>query len=181
MKRTRLAALFVVLALVAAACGGSSDDTTTTTAAPSDGTTTAAPSGSSTTNTPTTAPPVTTAPPTQVEAGSGGELLLLQWQAVTHLNPYTGTGTKDIQNISGGGLESGEWQCKKKSNVSDKGDVLNAYAAIYEHTSGDTILAMGIERASDNGTSTPSGSRDPSRLTRDTPRQTPAGFSTMIR
>lgn len=63
------------------------------------------------------------------------------------------TGTKDIQNISGGGLESGEWQCKKKSNVSDKGDVLNAYATIYEHTNGDTILAMGIERASDNGTS----------------------------
>lgn len=63
------------------------------------------------------------------------------------------TGTKDIQNISGGGLASGEWQCKKKSNVSDKGDVLNAYATIYEHESGDTILAMGIERASDNGTS----------------------------
>jgi peptide/nickel transport system substrate-binding protein len=96
MKRTRLAALFVVLALVAAACGGSSDDTTTTTAAPA-GTTTAAPSTPPTTNTPTTVPPATTAPPTQVEAGSGGELLLLQWQAVTHLNPYTGTGTKDIQ------------------------------------------------------------------------------------
>lgn len=63
------------------------------------------------------------------------------------------TGTKDIQNISGGGLESGEWQCKPKSNVSDKGDVLNAYAAIYEHTSGDILLAMGIERASSDGTS----------------------------
>jgi hypothetical protein len=63
------------------------------------------------------------------------------------------TGTKDIQNISGGGVVSGEWQCKKKSNLSDKGDLLNAYAAIYEHTNGNIMLAMGIERASDNGTS----------------------------
>jgi hypothetical protein len=63
------------------------------------------------------------------------------------------TGTKDIQNISGGGVASGEWQCKRVSNVSDKGDALNAYAAIYRHDNGDIMLAMGIERASENGTS----------------------------
>lgn len=78
MKRIRLLALFAVFALVVAACGDSTDDTTT--AAPA---TTAAP---------------TTAPPSM--AGQGGELLLLQWQAPTHLNPYTGTGTKDIQAAS---------------------------------------------------------------------------------
>ena len=68
-------------------------------------------------------------------------------------NTTFATGTKDIQNISGGGVESGEWQCKKVNNVSDKGDVLNAYAAIYEHTNNDVLLTMGVERASDNGTS----------------------------
>lgn len=63
------------------------------------------------------------------------------------------TGTKDIQNISGGGVESGEWQCKEVNNISDKGDALNAYAAIQRHTNGDIMLLMGVERASDDGTS----------------------------
>jgi hypothetical protein len=63
------------------------------------------------------------------------------------------TGTKDIQNISGGGASSGEWQCKKVNNISDKGDALNAYAAIQRHDNGDLMLIMGVERASDDGTS----------------------------
>jgi len=63
------------------------------------------------------------------------------------------TGTKDIQNISGGGVNSGQWQCKKVNNVSDKGDVLNAYAAIQRHDNGDIMLVMGVERASSDGTS----------------------------
>ncbi|MDJ0961793.1 MAG: peptide ABC transporter substrate-binding protein [Acidimicrobiia bacterium] len=88
MKRTRLVALFAVFVLIVAACGG--DDTTTTTAAP--GGTDATPG--------TEAPGGTTAAPSGGEAGQGGELLLLQWQAATHLNPYTGTGTKDIQAAS---------------------------------------------------------------------------------
>lgn len=98
MKRTRLIAIFAVFLMVAAACGGSSDDTTTTTTAP--GSTTSAPDTTATpgtTNTPTT---TTQAPPPQAEAGQGGELLLLQWQATTHLNPYTGTGTKDLHAAS---------------------------------------------------------------------------------
>jgi peptide/nickel transport system substrate-binding protein len=95
MKRFRLLVLFAVFALVVAACGDSGGDTTTTTAAPGD-TTTAAPGDT------TTAAPgdTTTAAPPASAAGEGGELLLLQWQAVTHLNPYTGTGTKDIQAAS---------------------------------------------------------------------------------
>ncbi len=32
--------------------------------------------------------------------GSGGELKLLQWQAVTHLSPHTGNGTKDFLGAS---------------------------------------------------------------------------------
>ncbi len=87
MKRTKWLALIAVLAMVLAACGDADTEETTTTA---DG------------GTPTTedGTPDTTAPPTGGEAGQGGELLLLQWQAATHLNPYTGTGTKDIQAAS---------------------------------------------------------------------------------
>src|SRR5918994_1824937 len=32
--------------------------------------------------------------------GAGGELKLIQWQAVTHLSPHTGTGTKDYMGAS---------------------------------------------------------------------------------
>jgi len=91
MKRTRLVALFAALVLVAAACGDSGDDTTT--AAPGTDATTTTEAGTETTTT-------TTAAPTGMEAGQGGELALFQWQAATHLNPYTGTGTKDIQAAS---------------------------------------------------------------------------------
>jgi hypothetical protein len=64
------------------------------------------------------------------------------------------TGTKDIQNISGGNVISGQWQCVRKQNVSDKGDVLNAYAAIYRHTAtNDVMIAFGVERSGSEGTS----------------------------
>ncbi len=90
--RLKLLTLFAVFALIVAACGDSSDDTTTTADPGGGDTTTTAEPGVETTTT-------TAAPPGAV-AGEGGELLLLQWQAVTHLNPYTGTGTKDIQAAS---------------------------------------------------------------------------------
>lgn len=89
MKRTRLLALLAVLAMVVAACGGGDGEGATTTA---DG------GGDATTTTADSTEP--TDPPTGGNAGEGGELLLLQWQAATHLNPYTGTGTKDIQAAS---------------------------------------------------------------------------------
>jgi len=93
MKRTRLVALFAVFVLIVAACGDSEGDTTTTTA---DSTTQAPDTTGGGTD--TTAATTTEAPGTM--AGQGGPLLLQQWQAVTHLNPYTGTGTKDIQAAS---------------------------------------------------------------------------------
>ncbi|MFZ0015441.1 MAG: ABC transporter substrate-binding protein, partial [Acidimicrobiia bacterium] len=92
MKRTRLLALLAVLAMVVAACGGSSGDEDTTTTAGGGGD-----DGATTTTSDSTEP---TDAPSGGGAGEGGELLLLQWQAVTHLNPYTGTGTKDIQGAS---------------------------------------------------------------------------------
>lgn len=84
MKRTKLVALLAVLALVLAACGGDAEETPTT---GDDG---------GTTDT-TEAPTGTTEAPTAGGAGEGGNLLLLQWQAVSQANPYLSTGTKDIQ------------------------------------------------------------------------------------
>ena len=98
MKNLRFIALFAVFALVVAACGGDSTyDTTATTTPPATATTAAPGDTTATTDTPTAA---TEAPPEGAVAGEGGELLLLQWQPVTHLNPYTGTGTKDTQAAS---------------------------------------------------------------------------------
>ena len=90
MKKTKWLALFAVLALVLAACGDDDGVTDTT----EDG------GAAPTTAAPDEAPDTTEAPVEGSMAGQGGELLLLQWQAVTHLNPYTGTGTKDIQAAS---------------------------------------------------------------------------------
>jgi peptide/nickel transport system substrate-binding protein len=87
MKRVKWLALFAVFALVLAACGDGTD-VVDTTAGPT--ATTAAPD----------TPDATEPPDEGSTAGQGGEILLLQWQAVTHLNPYTGTGTKDIQAAS---------------------------------------------------------------------------------
>ena len=87
MKKTRLLALLAVLAMVVAACGGTGEEGTTTTV---DG-------GDDVTTTVSDDPTATTAPPTGGNAGEGGHLLLLQWQAPSQANPYLSTGTKDIQ------------------------------------------------------------------------------------
>lgn len=82
MKRTRLLALLAVIAMLAAACGPGDADGTTTTG-----------EGGATT---TSGAPGTTAPPTGGNAGEGGNLLLLQWQAPSQANSYLSTGTKDL-------------------------------------------------------------------------------------
>lgn len=61
------------------------------------------------------------------------------------------TGSKDIQNISGGGQASGEWQCASSNNLSSKGDIVNAYAAI-EIEGSSVWLVFGSERSSNKGT-----------------------------
>lgn len=59
---------------------------------------------------------------------------------------YT-TGSKDTLNITPG------WQCVVANNVTDKIDVLNAYAAAYtDPTSGDVVLYFAQEVASNEGT-----------------------------
>src|SRR6266536_3516097 len=62
------------------------------------------------------------------------------------------TGSKDIQNISGGGTTNGSWQCSKANNISDKTDLLNAYATTFTAVNGDTIVYFGAETASNEGT-----------------------------
>ncbi len=62
---------------------------------------------------------------------------------------YT-TGSKDILNIGGGG-----WQCTKSNNISDKVDMLNAYATAQVHSVGGVdhvFVYFGMEVASNNGT-----------------------------
>ncbi len=89
MKRTRLLALLAVLAMIVAACSPSEgDDTTTTADGGGDATTTTADGGDT---------PDTTEPPdTGMEAGSGGPLQILQWQAPSQANGNLSSGTKDI-------------------------------------------------------------------------------------
>ena len=84
MKRTRLLAFLAVFALVVAACSPSTEEGTETTAGSGEGTTT------------TAASPGTTQAPTGAEAGSGGELLILQWQAPSVANGLLSSGTKDF-------------------------------------------------------------------------------------
>jgi peptide/nickel transport system substrate-binding protein len=84
MKISKLLALLAVLAMVVAACG------------PSEGVDTTAPGGATTEAPDTTAATDTTEPVTGGEAGAGGNLLLLQWQAASQANPYLSTGTKDL-------------------------------------------------------------------------------------
>ncbi len=85
MKRTRLLALFAVLAMVVAACGATDTDATTTTAG----------------DTPETTEPDTTdttepAEAPEGEAGSGGHFVALQWQAPSIVNNYLSSGSKDL-------------------------------------------------------------------------------------
>jgi peptide/nickel transport system substrate-binding protein len=84
MKKTRLLALLAVLAMVVAACGGGDAETTTT----GDGGT-----GATSTTVASTEP---TEPPAGGNAGEGGEILLLQSQAVSQANALLSTGTKDL-------------------------------------------------------------------------------------
>ncbi len=82
MKRWKTIGVLTILALVLAACGGGEGDggagTTT-----GDGGTATTDAGS-----PTTAP--------AGEAGAGGEIILLQWQAPSQANAYLSTGEKDL-------------------------------------------------------------------------------------
>src|SRR5262249_18995930 len=57
------------------------------------------------------------------------------------------TGSKDTLNIGGGG-----WQCKGSNNVTDKGDILNAYATAFNDTNGDLIIYFALEISSNEGT-----------------------------
>ncbi len=89
MRPIKLVALLAAFAMLVAACGDDdADDTTTTTAADSATTTTAADSGTDDTTTTTAAP--------ASDAGQGGELLLLQWQAPSQVNGLLSSGTKDL-------------------------------------------------------------------------------------
>jgi peptide/nickel transport system substrate-binding protein len=86
----KLIALLAALALLAAACGGSdeaSDDGASDDSVATD-------DGSSGDDGETT---TTAAPAPDVEAGQGGDLLLLQWQAPSQANSLLSNGTKDIQ------------------------------------------------------------------------------------
>ena len=56
---------------------------------------------------------------------------------------YT-TGSKDILPISG-------WSCVGANNVTDKGDIINAYSAVYRDGTGDRILYFAMEKHIDNG------------------------------
>lgn len=79
MRRIKLLALLAAFALVVAACGGDdSAETTTTTADPGSGDTT------------------TTTEVMMSDAGQGGNLLLLQWQAPSQVNALLTAGTKDL-------------------------------------------------------------------------------------
>ena len=60
---------------------------------------------------------------------------------------YT-TGSKDTLDINPG------WQCAASNNVSDKVDMLNSYAVIFQNpavASPDLLVYFGLERASNNG------------------------------
>ena len=80
MRRIKWLALLAAFALIVAACGG--DDTAETT------TTTADPGSGDTTTTTQDVP--------MSDAGQGGNLLLLQWQAPSQVNALLTAGTKDL-------------------------------------------------------------------------------------
>jgi hypothetical protein len=62
------------------------------------------------------------------------------------------TGSKDIQNISGGGADqAGNWQCNRDNNVNSKIDITNAYSAAYTASNGDRLIYFGLEKNKDNG------------------------------
>jgi hypothetical protein len=61
------------------------------------------------------------------------------------------TGSKDTQNVGGGGQVNGSWECKRDNNLLDKNDIMNAYAVSYSPTGGDEVLYFGLERNGNEG------------------------------
>lgn len=55
------------------------------------------------------------------------------------------TGSKDELPISG-------WQCKASNNVTDKNDIMNAYATAFTAANGDKILYFALEKNDNTGT-----------------------------
>jgi hypothetical protein len=53
-------------------------------------------------------------------------------------------GSKDIDNVN-------QWVCTSAQNVTNKGDIQNAYTVAYTAPSGDQILYFALERNSNNG------------------------------
>ena len=96
-----------------------------------------------------TTPPTTVAPlPTGIQTASFFRDFIPG--STADMSTFT-TGSKDIHNISGGGRDSGEWQCATSNNLSSKGDIVDAYAAI--EIDGTTAwLVFGSERSSNKGT-----------------------------
>lgn len=88
MKRTRLVALFAVLAMVIAACGEADPADTTL---PDETPETTVPD-----DTDTTEPDPGEEPAPEGEAGSGGHFVALQWQAPSIVNNYLSSGSKDL-------------------------------------------------------------------------------------
>ena len=62
------------------------------------------------------------------------------------------TGSKDTQNIGGGGADqAGNWQCNRDNNVNSKIDIINAYSAAYTAANGDKLMYFAMEKNKDNG------------------------------
>ncbi|MGI9615117.1 MAG: peptide ABC transporter substrate-binding protein, partial [Acidimicrobiales bacterium] len=93
-KSKLLLALLAAFALVAAACGGSDDGDDDTTAETEE--TTEESSGEDSGGEEDSGDEETDAAAPSGDAGSGGELLLLQWQAPSQANALLSSGTKDI-------------------------------------------------------------------------------------
>src|SRR5262245_43313827 len=79
-------------------------------------------------------------------AGFKRDFLLKSGGAFDNQDNTTYTqGSKDIDNI-------GAWVCTSANNVTDKGDIMNAYAVAYtDPVSGDQKLYFALERSSNNG------------------------------
>ncbi len=65
--------------------------------------------------------------------------------AFSNLDTTTYTqGSKDIDNVAA-------WVCTAANNVTDKGDIMNAYAVAYTNGAGEQFLYFALERSSNNG------------------------------
>jgi hypothetical protein len=66
-------------------------------------------------------------------------------------NTTFATGSKDTLNPGPSGGAAAGWQCKRSNNVTDKGDILDAGAALQIADNGDVILLFFQERNSNAG------------------------------